>query len=45
MLETREEIFEALRRKDITVRTAVLMLTQLRMLEKIKKEAGHESTI
>lgn len=38
MLETREEIFEALRKREITIRAAVLMLMQLKLLKEIKKE-------
>jgi len=44
MLETREDIFEALRSKEIPIRTAVLMLTQLSLLRKIKKEVCDDAT-
>ncbi len=43
MLETREEIFKALRNKEITVRAAVLMIMQLKLSEQIQKELTNEN--
>lgn len=44
MLETREEIFEALRNHEITIRAAMLMLMQLKLSDEIQKEIKDDAT-
>ncbi len=45
MLETREEIFEALRNHEITIRAAMLMLMQIKLTQEIKKEVANENSL
>lgn len=42
MLNDRDEIFEALRKREITIRAAVLMLMQLKLSTEIQKELYNE---